>query len=232
MENQEVQDAIEQGLLIQRVDGERASGDRFKLPAEDKTLFDARLADLMTQNVAVRLSESGRAGDSKARGDAIKALEVLLHDGYNHIKALKSYDITPADRRAVYVAYGWAGGEVGDFDEARILSLSRGANDASTVVDAAYRYPAALLTRLAEQIAIVEGSDLANGGDRAKMTETRKTSFEIFEKSLSRVRFYYCSASDDTDQTTELTRIGFQRRRNPGEVQHSEATPTPTLPTP
>jgi len=34
-------------------------------------------------------------------------------------------------------------------------------------------------------------------------------------KGPGRVRFYYCCASRDADQTTELVRIGFQPRRDP-----------------
>lgn len=229
MENQEVQDAVEQGLLIQRIDGDRTSGDRFQLPSEDRTLFDARLNDLVAKDLAVRLSEGDRSGASTARQGALEALKVLLHDGYNHIKGFKSYEITPAQRSAAFAAYGWRNGELGDFDEGRTLSLSRSAGTDGASLPATHRYPAQLVTLIGAQLAIVDGADLAHGGDRKKMTDARQTAFDIFENSLARARYYYCSASDDTDQSPELSRIGFQARRDRGEVHHASST-TPATP--
>jgi hypothetical protein len=42
------------------------------------------------------------------------------------------------------------------------------------------------------------------------------------------VRFYYCSASRDTDQTAELAKIGFQPRRAAG-TANGHAKPATTL---
>lgn len=57
---------------------------------------------------------------------------------------------------------------------------------------------------------------LATGGTRAAAISAHDEALDLLKKINDRVRFYYCSASDDEDQTTELAKVGRQPRRNPG----------------
>ena len=44
--------------------------------------------------------------------------------------------------------------------------------------------------------------------------------FKLPATTLLRIRFHYCSATRDADATPELNRIGYQPRRDPGQVAH------------
>jgi hypothetical protein len=60
---------------------------------------------------------------------------------------------------------------------------------------------------------------IADGGPRQAVLAARDAVREALRKSNSRVRFFYCHASDDLDQTPELARIGLQPRRDRGDAQ-------------
>ena len=90
----------------------------------------------------------------------------------------------------------------------------------SSSVVLAGRYPAAILTRIASWLAVLESNQvIARGGPREVVIEERDAARELLRKVNSRVRFYYCQASDDLDQTAELAKIGFQPRRDRGDAQ-------------
>ncbi|HEY1769955.1 MAG TPA: hypothetical protein VGG02_06840 [Chthoniobacterales bacterium] len=218
MPNADSLSAIAQGQLIQSVDTARAAGDRFKMIADDRTLFDSRLAALTTDDNNTALTESDRAGGSGKARDSLTALKGLLHDGFNGIKAIRSSTITDAQRLEVYTAYGWASGHLGEFNDARILGLARLALDPDLEVENPdWEYAAALKTDIAAQLAIFDANgDTRTGGGRMEATKTRNTSLELFEKMLSRYRHYLCSASDDVDQSPELRRSGFKVRKDRG----------------
>lgn len=178
----------------------------------------ARLADAKTKDAATFITEGGRAGASLAARTALDTLKGHVRDGYNFVKGLGSYQITAADRLAVLVSYGWESGEVGDFTDARIESLANQAITATPLIaNAAYRYPAALLGLITAQLAIVNANQpTATGGTAETATNLRNIALELLRTANDRVRFFYCSASDDEDQTTELAKIGKQPRRDAG----------------
>ena len=134
---------------------------------------------------------------------------------------LPSYSITPAERIAVFTSYGWEGGQIGIFDDARIESLANQAATATPgIANVAHRYPAQLLTLIAAQLAIVNASQpLATGGTAQAATAARDAALELLRTANDRVRFFYCSASDDEDYTPELAKIGRQPRREAGAAQ-------------
>jgi hypothetical protein len=67
----------------------------------------------------------------------------------------------------------------------------------------------------------------ATGGDRQIATKLRNEALEAARETLAQVRFYYCSASRDTDRTPELATIGFQPRREPGSVAQPKPAAVP-----
>ncbi|MEN9576845.1 MAG: hypothetical protein RL514_4700 [Verrucomicrobiota bacterium] len=209
---------IETAELILDVDDGRVPTDTFKLPTYLRTLVVTRLADLRTKDAATLITEGGRAGAQINVRTALDTLNVLLHDGYNFIKGIGSYAITAADRAAVFTAYGWVSGELGEFTDARIESLARQAADATPgIANAAHRYPTALLDLIAAQLVIVnQHQTAATGGTAQTATDLRDKALKLLETANDRVRFHYCSASDDKDQTPELAKIGKQPRRDKG----------------
>jgi hypothetical protein len=221
MPNQETLAEIEIAELIQSVDDGRAANDPFKLQAGLRTLLDTRLTDLKAKDAATLTTEGGRAGAQINVRTALDTLNTLLHDGYNFIKGLPSYSITAAERATVFTSYGWVGGELGDFDDARIEALANQAATATPgIPNAAHRYPAQLLTLIAAQLAIVNANQpLATGGTAQAATAARDIALELLRTANDRVRFHYCASSDDEDKTPELAKIGKQPRRTAGEAQ-------------
>lgn len=209
---------IETAELILAVDAGRAPTETFKLPAYLLALVVARLADLRTKDAATLITEGGRAGAQINVRTALDTLNVLLHDGYNFIKGLPSYSISAADRATVFTSYGWVSGELGEFSDTRIESLANQAITATPLVaNAAHRYPTALLDLITAQLAIVNlHQTAATGGTAQTATSLRDIALKALETANDRVRFHYCSASDDEDQTPELAKIGKQPRRDKG----------------
>jgi len=77
--------------------------------------------------------------------------------------------------------------------------------------------PAALLGLITAQLVIVNANQpTATGGTAETATNLRNIALELLRTANDRVRFFYCSASDDEDQTTELAKIGKQPRRDAG----------------
>jgi len=211
---------IETAELIIAVDAGRAPTDTFKLPAYLLALVIARLADLRTKDAATLISEGGRVGGQINVRTALDTLNGLLHDGYNFIKGIASYSITAADRATVFTAYGWVGGELGDFSDARIESLARQAADATPgIANPAHRYPQALLDLIAAQLTILNNNQTAaTGGTAQTATDLRDIALGLLQTANDRVRFHYCASSDDEDTTPELAKIGKQPRRDKGEA--------------
>ena len=70
---------------------------------------------------------------------------------------------------------------------------------------------------------------IATGGTAQAATAARDLALDDLETINDRVRFFYCSASDDEDQTPELAKIGKQPRRPPDGAQPQ---PLPDAPGP
>ena len=220
MPTQQSLEEIETAELILSVDDGRAAGDAFKLTAPMRALVVARLADLRTKDSATFVTEGGRAAASLRVRDALDTLGGLLREGYNFINGLLSFVITKADKLDLFIKYGWLQGEIGTLDDARIESLAnQAATVTPTITNAAYRYPTALLDLIAAQLVIVNANQpTATGGTAQTATKDREDARMLLETANGRVRYFYCYASDDEDQTTELAKIGKQPRRDRGEA--------------
>ena len=231
MADQSILEDIETGELIIQVDAGRPAGDPFKLPADLHTLVQTRLTDTITKNAAATMAEGSTAGASVLRSQALTRLNELLHNAYNHIGAIPSDDLSEADRAHVYTAYGWAGGVLGDLQSTvRVEQLANLASSATAdaSVPAAGKYPAGLVTRIANWLATFDAASLiATGGNRQVLIAQRNAAGELLHAVISRVRLFYGSASDDGDQTPELAKIGMQPRRDPGDAQPLPAPDAP-----
>jgi hypothetical protein len=231
MPNQTSLEQIELAELTQSVDNGRVATDPFKLSTALRTLLDALLADLKSKDAATLATEGERATASANVRAALAQLQTLLRDGYNFVQGLGSFAITDAARIGLFTAYGWESGLVGDFSDARIESLANQAITITpTITDPAHRYPAALLALITAQLAIVNTNQpIATGGSAQGATDARDAALVLLQLINARVRFFYCSASNDTDQSPELVKIGRQPRRDPGAAA---AQPLPAAPGP
>ena len=231
MPNAESLAAISQMLLIQNVDTGRPASDVFKLTPFLRTQTDTDLAALDKADADTALTESDRAGSSATARAALDNLQDHLREGFKVIDAIRATKITDAERLEAFTSYGWAGGKLGRFNDARVLGLARlGVQDHSSL-PTERRYPADLVADLKAQLAIFDGNaDAATGGERETATKQRNDALDAANTTLAQVRFYYCSASRDTDQTSELTRIGFQTRRDAGAAPQPAQPPPPAPP--
>jgi hypothetical protein len=233
MPNEQSLAALAQLQLVQTVDGQRAAADTFKLPAWLRTQLDADFTALDDADNATALAKSDRAGASGLARDALTKLEEFLRDGYRHIDAIRTSAITDAQRLVVFTAYGWAGGMLGRFGDARVISLARLGVKAKPGLQAAWLYPTDLVADLTAQLAVFDANaSSALGADRIEATRIRNAKLDLAETTLAQVRFHYCSASRDTDQTPELAAIGFQPRRDAGEAGGGEKKPDTPKPSP
>jgi hypothetical protein len=225
--------AIAQLNLIQTVDDGRAATETFKLTAWLRTQLDLDTAALEKADADTALTESDRAGGSAAARGALTKLEDYVKEGFKFIDAIRAAKITDAQRLEVFTAYGWAGGKIGRFNDARVIGLSRLAVLPHADLSADFRYPSDLVTDITAQLAILDANVVAaTGGNREVATKVRDAKLDAANVTLARVRFYYCSASTDTDQTPELAKINFQPRRDSGTVQHTAKPAPAAMPAP
>lgn len=224
-----VQAEVNISSLILQVDDARAATDPFKLRASLRALVLERRDALTALDGVAESSDGSKLGASARVRVALDVLNKLLHDGYNFINGLMSFQITPADKRELFNTYGWTQGELGEFSDTRILSLARSALTVSPdLSDPARRYPPALLDQISAQLAIYGANrPLSETGNRETAVENRNAALALLERANSRVRYSYCQSSDDLDKTPELAKIGFQPRREPGEVASNAPKPSP-----
>jgi hypothetical protein len=219
MPTNESQDVSRRLTLVQQIDDKRAADDPFKLPAQLRHDVDADAAALSASDVSTGSAEGDRAAASASQRRALDELERQLRGGYRFIAGLDEDGITDAQRVKVFETYGWKSGQIGRFDDARVVSLAETALKvgAGEIADAAWRYPQARLDRIKLQLDLVKANaPTASGGDRLDATKQRDAALDTAGTTLSRVRFYYCSASRDADRTPELAKIEFQPRRDYG----------------
>jgi len=223
---------IAQMHLIKSVDTARVAGDPFKLPAFIRTQHDADLSGLETAANNIVLAEGDRAGGSAAARAALDQLQVFLKEGYKFIAAIRSSQISDAQRLEVFSEYGWASGLMGRFPDDRVIGLARLAVQPHPDIAANYQYKADLVADITAQLAVFDANaPVATGGLRESATHVRDTKLDDARTSLAQVRFYYCSASRDTDQSPELTKAGFQPRRTAGTLTPSaKPAAAPALP--
>ena len=229
MADQETIDEIEIGELVVQVDDGRAAADPFKLPAGLRALAGARLADAKGRYSASLLSGGDEVAASERVAEALDKLRSGLRNGYNFIKGVPEEDISDADRQGAFEAYGWEQGSIGDLSSrSRVEALAEQAVAASSSIIEAGRYPVNIRTRIANWLAVLESNQvIAGGGPQQTIIEQRDTARELLRRGNSRVRYFYCQASDALDQTAELTKIGFQARRDRGAAQPQELPDAP-----
>ena len=190
---------------------------------------------------AASLAEGDRAGASAICRACADALEKAHRVGKNFIDGLlpdfipvavagDPPHISNAKRLQLHERYGFAGGVIGEFDDARKEDLARQAPiAAATAVDnPAWVYPQPLLDFIAGHYATLHAhQSLATGGTRQQAVAATLAATEAAEDIIARLRGFYISASDDGDRTPELKRIGLQPRRLAGEASSGTVPDAP-----
>ena len=216
-------DPLQISQMLLGVDAARAADDPFKLPTYLSALVTARRLAYLISLTASTQSVGTKTGATSDKQVAYKQLDKLLHDEYNFLNGLPSYQINAAQKKSLLESYGWDKGNIGEFDQPRILSLALLAPQISTNQPANRKLPSDLLDLMAAQVAIVyDTSSLSAGGTKEGDIQEKNADLEALEIVNSRARFYYCSASDETQYSKELARVGFQPKRMPGEVERED----------
>lgn len=129
-----------------------------------------------------------------------------------------SLSIAAAERAGVFEAYGWVDGKLGDLESlSTVVSRAWSAIRITPDIMEAGRYSPLLITRITNWLAIYDANvAVAGGGSRQTILKARDTAGGALAKANSRVRHYYCSLSDEVDQTLLLKQIGMQPRRDKG----------------
>ena len=215
MADQEMLVAIATGSLIVQVDDARSLYDPFRLTATLEPLIVTRLAAAKAANSATLLTAGDQTGARLRVTEARGKLGELLRAGFAYLSGLTALDIPAADVADALVSYGWEGGLIGDLTApARVEALAEQAAVATPDLDPAVRYPAPLLVRIANWLAVLAANKMiADGGTLETINAQKDAAREALLAAISRVRYFYCSAGDERDQTPELAKIGLQPRR-------------------
>lgn len=228
--NLTVSRAVAQGKLVVSVDESRPPADPFKLPAYLRAIVESDIAGLESEDSDAHGAEGDRIEASGTARSAFDKLEAVLHIAYNGISAIPGTDLLPtgiteAERLGVFTTYGWEKAQIGRFPDHRLLVLAELALQGdTTIANPAWRYAASLISIIQTQLDIIEEEEsIANTGHRQVFVANRAEKRDLLEIHLSRVRYHYCSASDDLDMTKELAKIAFQPRRPKGTISSTPA---------
>lgn len=237
--NVAIQKAIDIANLIIDVNATRATTDPFRVPPELLALLIVEKDDLIAKKNAVSLASGTRAGASGIYRAALTALKEQHRLGFQWLKGLPSDSfplqpgetgphISESQRLGLMVSYGFEGGKLGDLTNNRAISLAELTPTASAqeMENPLWAYPATLQAAIAAQLALAnDNKTVADTGAREVAIKARDESLELLQIYNARVRFHYCASSNDTDNTPELSRIGYQPRRAAGEVAHAPQAP-------
>jgi hypothetical protein len=243
----DIRSDIERGFLIQGVDNTRPTTagtdgrptDRLRIPAWFRTEFDTAFATLRGFVSACSIADGDAAGARSACRTALDTCEALLRDSYNWVVAISSFEASAAARADVFATLGFPGGELGRFDDERILQLARhiatlssalfvpapsSSSTPSSRSTSSGLLPNAIRSRLTEAPSTYDAaSALATGGGFQVLIDNRDAAAERFHLLVMQVRFHYCANTSLLDQTPELARIGFQLRRDAGDARPAPA---------
>ena len=156
MATNESEDVLRRLNLAQLIDGGRAADDPFKLPAQLRADVDSDAAALGDTDVETGAARGDKLEASGFKRRALTEMERQLRGGYRFIAGIDEETITDEQRTGVFETYGWTQGELGRFDDDRVVSLAQTALavTATQIPQAAWRYPQARLDRIQLQLGI------------------------------------------------------------------------------
>lgn len=221
MADSEMIHAILQGELVLMVNNTRTGYDPHRIAEPFLAEFTTALTEAKQWNSAAIFAAGDQAGAQTRVEGARAKLSGLLRNGYFFLLSVPDEDLPAGERSDAQESYGWEGGELGDLEGVeRIESLAGLAVSATGQVHPLLRYPTTVVNRINNWLGILTtNKTIANGGLRATVIAQKDTRRDTLLKKLARVRYLYCFASDEGESNPELDRIGFQRKRKPGDAQ-------------
>jgi hypothetical protein len=202
--------ALAKGKLILSVDATRPPGHIFKLPAALSGTLKEDVSNLKRASASQPAARAAGGGHDPLRA-AFDKLEASLRRGHAGISAIIGRSLLPTgisdtDRLAIFTAYGWGSGRVGNLSDSRLLLLGELALQGEiNVANRDWRYPAKLVELIREQldtIALQEATPPAP--DLRHLVER-------LEQSLYEVHQFYLALSHDPEHARELSRISLSR---------------------
>lgn len=199
--------ALAKGKLILSVDATRPPGDPFKLPA---SLAGALKEDITTLKKAAVSAASRPAGSGQdPLRSAFDKLEAALRRGHAGISAIIGRSLLPSgisdtDRLAIFTAYGWGNGNVGNLSDSRLLLLGELALRGNiNVANPDWRYPTKLVEVIRNQLEIIAREEAGHPDpDIGQLVER-------LEQRLAEAHQYYLALADDPGHPRELSRISL-----------------------
>ena len=189
MADQEMLVAIATGSLIVQVDDARSLYDPFRLTATLEPLIVTRLAAAKAANSATLLTAGDQTGARLRVTEARGKLGELLRAGFACLSGLTALDIPAADVADALVSYGWEGGLIGDLTApARVEELAEQAAVATPDLDPAVRYPAPLLVRIANWVAVLAANKVIADGGTLETINAQKDAARVRTGSETRSR--------------------------------------------
>lgn len=240
--SQEILLEIESAQMALAADAALAAGDPLKFTTVFRTEGTTRLNTTLGLVSIVAIRAGDRAGAAARIRQGLANLNLWLHAGHGYIAGLMS-DVIPqppgggvnaisaSDRAAVYEAYGWTGGRLGDFTKTRVPDLARLAGaDKPADWPAFWLYPQSLRDAISAELAVITAlQSAAATGSRSEAIAQRNAAGALLDKWNSRVRLFISYATDSLDRNPILSAYGHQPRREAGEAA-TEKPAKPGLP--
>lgn len=201
--------ALAKGKLILSVDATRPPGDPFMLPLP---LAGALKEDIANLKKATVCSITGRptGGGQDPLRNAFDKLEAALRRGHAGISAIIGRSLLPSgisdtDRLAIFTAYGWGNGKVGNLSDSRLLLLGELAiQGENNVANPDWRYPTKLVELIRSQLGFIASAEAGHPG-----ADIRQLVDQLQER-LEEVHQYYLASSDCPEHSREITRISLR----------------------
>lgn len=202
--------ALAKGKLILSVDATRPPGDTFKLPTSLAGTLKEEISNLKQASGSLASFRPTGGGHDPLR-TAFDKLEASLRRGHAGISAIIGRSLLPSgisdtDRLAIFTAYGWGSGRVGNLSDSRLLLLGELALQGETnVANRDWRYPAKLVQLIREQLETIALHEAAPAAPDIRHLVER------LEQSLQEVHQFYLALSHDPEHARELSRISLSR---------------------
>lgn len=236
MPNQSIANVMGQLEKCLEADSRVETGKKWKFPADFRSEVQDSLDDLETANEEIPTTESARRTASDKLKEDYPLADQYVHSVYNRIKGLSLGGST----LPLLVAYGFAAGELGDFDQDRyrkmlgqfITTSADFANENSPNYNEEAVLPAMWITELDNLKRRLGLNEVLSAiGSRADLVTLRDKKLEAARDVLSRIWHYLSYALPERDQDPLMHNYGFKRRRDAGE-NAGEDDSAPDNPTP
>lgn len=218
MADNEIQEAILDAELIQRINAPLSGYDRRRLPAWLETDLTTAVATARTLWSAFLFAAGDVAGARLKVKEARTKLAGLIRNAHAAIQALPDDLVIEADKMDALVSLGFEQGELGNLtDPTHLASLADQIVRENGALPAAVRVPTTITSRLGNWLAILNGNEaIADGGAREIITDDKDEARESLLRKIARVRLYIASTTDKGEGDPALALYGLPAQARSG----------------